>query len=139
MFAGGLCNAWLSFHPDRLHFQASGSLKFFCKTVSDLSLLPGSINILYENLEQGSAFTRIAWPSFLSCDCYVNESVGCRCDLQAPTQQESPASELLIGHTKKGKEALPGQAEGQGNFRSLPRLRSLCRDVKDHHSPCYYW
>lgn len=32
--------------------------------------------ILCEDLEQGSAFTRTTQPSFLSCDCYVNESVG---------------------------------------------------------------
>lgn len=58
------------------------------------SLARGSIKIPYEDLEQGSAFTGIAQPSFLSLDGYVNESAGRRSDLQAPTQRESPTSEL---------------------------------------------
>lgn len=40
------------------------------------SLALASIRILYEDLEQGSAFTRITPSSFLSFHCYANESVG---------------------------------------------------------------
>lgn len=40
------------------------------------SLALGSIGIPYEDLEQGSAFTKIAQPSFLSFHCYVNKSAG---------------------------------------------------------------
>lgn len=84
----------------------------------------GPIEILYEDSEQGSAFTRIPLPFFLPFDCYVNESVGRRFDLQAPMQRESPASERHLSHLERKRG--PDQAEGSGSLGSLPRVRSLC-------------
>lgn len=77
-----LCNAWLSVMM----------APFSCFWVSEILLqnrasnpsLAGLSRFYMRNSEQGSAFTRITRPSFLPFDCYVNESVGRRCDLQAP-------------------------------------------------------
>lgn len=115
-----LLTLWNSFAKQCLKFLASRSIK-----------------ILYEDLEQGLAFTRIAWPSFLSFNCYANESVGHRCDLQAPTQQESPASELDLLHLKRKRG--PVQAEGAMEFRKPSRTPIIVPRCKRSQFSCDKW
>lgn len=104
----------MAFHPDGSIPKLLSLQNSFAKQ-SLKSLTCGSIKIQYEDLEQGSAFTRITRPSFLPFKCYVKESIGRHCDLQAPMQWESPVSELDLSHLERKRG--PDQAEGVREFR----------------------
>lgn len=125
----------MTFHPDGSIPLLLTLWNSFAKQCLK-SLILWSIKILYGDLEQGSAFTRIAWASFLSFNCYVNESVGCAVTYKLLRSKRAPHLNSLC-RTWKGRDRLV-QAEGAREFRKPSRTPFIVRDVKDHSSPGYY-
>lgn len=68
--------------------------------------LQASLSRFYMRISNKALHSTACPAVFFSLDCYANESLGHRCDLQVPTQRESPVSELSgICGTQKVREA----------------------------------